>query len=268
MVLLEKYIEGVHFVYLEGEAKLDFCNRSQIDAGSKNAGKLYLWSERGVLLHAKSLNTDRAWEVYEKLVDLYFHVRQQSFKHSALKEGRVLASEVYSYLGLSRANYWQWVERNITGNRFAVEGLDYRYIGGNDFILSPSLTKCMCMLSKSDEGERCRQEYIRKLREYDAVLSVLGIQRKEHLTMAELEQRESNPLIGLDFSGMIKPAAEIEPTPELANKRLLSINEFCTYSGLGRNKAREYADENNLIVHVGRRVLIDRIGFDRLCDNR
>ena len=31
-------------------------------------------------------------------------------------------------------------------------------------------------------------------------------------------------------------------------------------------KARSYADENGLIVRIGRRVMVDRMKFDRLCD--
>lgn len=37
-----------------------------------NLNKLYLWTEKGAFLHAKSLNTDTAWEVYDRLVDNYF----------------------------------------------------------------------------------------------------------------------------------------------------------------------------------------------------
>lgn len=40
-----------------------------------NIGKLYLWTEKGALLHAKSLNTDKAWEVYDHLVETYFNVK-------------------------------------------------------------------------------------------------------------------------------------------------------------------------------------------------
>lgn len=47
-------------------------NHHQIDDGSKKASKLYLWTEKGAFLHAKSLNTDTAWEVYDRLVDNYF----------------------------------------------------------------------------------------------------------------------------------------------------------------------------------------------------
>lgn len=31
---------------------------------------------KGAFLHAKSLNTDKAWEVYDRLVETYFHVRK------------------------------------------------------------------------------------------------------------------------------------------------------------------------------------------------
>ena len=67
----ERYTEGKHFYCLTGEVKREFCNRHQIEDGSK-ATKLYLWTEKGALLHAKSLGTDKAWEVYDYLVDSYF----------------------------------------------------------------------------------------------------------------------------------------------------------------------------------------------------
>ena len=66
-----RYTEGKHFYRLEGAVKREFCNRHQIEDGSK-ATKLYLWTEKGALLHAKSLNTDKAWEVYDYLVESYF----------------------------------------------------------------------------------------------------------------------------------------------------------------------------------------------------
>jgi len=83
----ERYDEGKHFICLEDDEKREFLNRHQIDDGLKNAGKIYLWTEKGALLHAKSLNTDKAWEVYDQLVDNYFtkkpltqlEILQQSF---------------------------------------------------------------------------------------------------------------------------------------------------------------------------------------------
>lgn len=72
----DRYEEGKHFICLDGEEKRDFINRHQFDDGSKKAGKMYLWTEKGAFLHAKSLNTDKAWEVYDHLVDTYFKAKQ------------------------------------------------------------------------------------------------------------------------------------------------------------------------------------------------
>ena len=68
----DRYVEGKHYICLEDDEKREFVDHHQIDDGSKKALKLYLWTEKGAFLHAKSLNTDMAWEVYDRLVDNYF----------------------------------------------------------------------------------------------------------------------------------------------------------------------------------------------------
>lgn len=67
----ERYIKGKHFYCLEGNELKEFKAIGQIDV-SPNINKLYLWTQKGALLHAKSLNTDKAWEVYDYLIDNYF----------------------------------------------------------------------------------------------------------------------------------------------------------------------------------------------------
>ena len=67
----ERYIEGKHFICLEGEELKEFKTKRHFDDSSR-INKLYLWTEKGAFLHAKSLNTDKAWEVYDRLVDEYF----------------------------------------------------------------------------------------------------------------------------------------------------------------------------------------------------
>jgi len=61
---------------LQGEEKREFLNHVQIDDGSKHAPVLYLWTEKGAWLHAKSLGTDKAWNAYEMLVDDYFQKKE------------------------------------------------------------------------------------------------------------------------------------------------------------------------------------------------
>lgn len=71
----ERFIEGVHYYKLEGEILKEYkLTNPQIDESSK-INCLYLWTEKGCLLHAKSLNTDKAWQVYEMLVDTYFRTK-------------------------------------------------------------------------------------------------------------------------------------------------------------------------------------------------
>ncbi len=72
----ERYQESKHYFTLEGEEKKKFINQGQFDRGLKNAKVVYLWTERGAFLHAKSLNTDKAWEVYDSLVEHYFKSRE------------------------------------------------------------------------------------------------------------------------------------------------------------------------------------------------
>lgn len=72
----DRYQEGKHFYCLEGDALRQFKSDSSNLGIAENLNKLYLWTEKGALLHAKSLNTDKAWEVYDTLVETYFNVRQ------------------------------------------------------------------------------------------------------------------------------------------------------------------------------------------------
>lgn len=79
---VSRFIEGKHYIYLYGGELKEFKNKvEKIDLVGKQARSLYLWTEKGALLHAKSINTDKAWEVYDYLVDFYFrakeHPRQQ-----------------------------------------------------------------------------------------------------------------------------------------------------------------------------------------------
>src|SRR5699024_5808959 len=73
----ERYKEGKHYFSLTGNEKRDFINHHEIQDGSKNAQTLYLWTEKGAWLHAKSLNTDEAWDAYEMLVDEYYDIKEE-----------------------------------------------------------------------------------------------------------------------------------------------------------------------------------------------
>lgn len=73
----ERFYEGKHFILLEGEYLKSFLSESSNLGFAQNINKLYLWTEKGALLHAKSLGTDEAWDMYDILVDTYFKVQEQ-----------------------------------------------------------------------------------------------------------------------------------------------------------------------------------------------
>ena len=74
------YVEGEHFIRVEGDELRALKGAPQIDVIPKYANTLRLWTERGALLHAKSLNNDMAWQVYDWLVDFYFRARESKPK--------------------------------------------------------------------------------------------------------------------------------------------------------------------------------------------
>lgn len=69
---LDRFVEGKHFFKLTGQALKDFVTSFKIVANASKIRSLILWTERGAARHAKMLDTDQAWEVFEKLEDCYF----------------------------------------------------------------------------------------------------------------------------------------------------------------------------------------------------
>ncbi|MBA0216753.1 ORF6N domain-containing protein [Pectobacterium brasiliense] len=81
----DRFIEGKHFFNLKDADLQDFkdrvSKRYSVDNNrpdlnglvGKRARSLILWTERGAARHAKMLETDQAWDVFEKLEDCYFN---------------------------------------------------------------------------------------------------------------------------------------------------------------------------------------------------
>lgn len=75
----DRFIAGKHFFKLEGTELKEFKNRLSLsESVGKRARSLVLWTERGAARHAKMLETDQAWEVFEKLEDFYFSQKEKA----------------------------------------------------------------------------------------------------------------------------------------------------------------------------------------------
>ncbi|EAN4330427.1 ORF6N domain-containing protein [Salmonella enterica subsp. enterica serovar Oslo] len=123
-----RFVVGKHFFKIEKSELREFKNRPEtIGLVGKNARSLILWTERGAARHAKMLETDQAWEVFEKLEDCYFSQKNPSVRVSCQKsyDTRVLCYQqsgvtvstiplrdddivisLESWLELARANGW------------------------------------------------------------------------------------------------------------------------------------------------------------------
>ncbi|MGV3866636.1 ORF6N domain-containing protein [Citrobacter freundii] len=74
----ERFVEGKHYFMAKGEALGNLKNSLRgFQAVAPNVRKLILWTERGAARHAKMLETDQAWEVFEKLEDHYFNAHKK-----------------------------------------------------------------------------------------------------------------------------------------------------------------------------------------------
>ncbi|EBF7359565.1 ORF6N domain-containing protein [Salmonella enterica] len=74
---VDRFVAGKHFFKLEGADLKAFKNKvTDSDLVASRAKHLILWTERGAARHAKMLETDQAWEVFEKLEDCYFNQKQ------------------------------------------------------------------------------------------------------------------------------------------------------------------------------------------------
>ena len=73
----DRYVLGKHYIEVFGEELRRLKRTCEIQSSFKYVKTLYLWTEKGALLHAKSLNTDKAWQVYDYLVDFYFRAKEE-----------------------------------------------------------------------------------------------------------------------------------------------------------------------------------------------
>ncbi|HDL6851447.1 TPA: ORF6N domain-containing protein [Escherichia coli] len=84
-----RFTEGKHFIVVKGtdlqSLKISLRDFQTLEISlrdfqtiANNVRKLILWTERGAARHAKMLETDQAWDVFERLEDCYFNQNAQT----------------------------------------------------------------------------------------------------------------------------------------------------------------------------------------------
>ena len=113
----ERFIEGKHFFKVAGDAlknlrvALNYSQNLQPSLRglqiSPKARSLILWTERGAARHAKMLETDQAWDVFEKLEDCYFSQCEKNTGKQEKKLNGLSAKETDSLVWL-----WDYANRS------------------------------------------------------------------------------------------------------------------------------------------------------------
>ena len=157
----QRYIPGKHYYLLTGSDLEALKGNSAICGIAPSVNRLYLWTEKGAWLHAKSLNTDKAWEAYDKLVDEYYRIKDlvapsfsqlspqlqvlnqmlQAMANIEIEQRQIAARLDKSEQTLSavKETFLQRDENwrqsiNLMINRIAHEGRDYREIKSDSYM--------------------------------------------------------------------------------------------------------------------------------------
>ena len=95
----DRFEEGKHFFKNEGDELRKFKENYPTDSRlvankpeiiglvAKKAKHAILWTERGAARHAKMLETDQAWDVFEQLEDAYFSSAVQQQRRAPVADG-------------------------------------------------------------------------------------------------------------------------------------------------------------------------------------
>ncbi|EOS6791058.1 P22AR C-terminal domain-containing protein [Escherichia coli] len=105
-----RFVIGKHYFLLENEELREFKHSMSLRPSVKiarNVRSLILWIERGAARHAKMLETDRAWEVFEKLEDCYFSQCEKNTGKQEKKLNGLSAKETDSLVWL-----WDYANRS------------------------------------------------------------------------------------------------------------------------------------------------------------
>ena len=123
----KRFIEGKHFFKIIGQELKDFKNQPSLRGlVNKRVSHLTLWTERGAARHAKMLDTDQAWDIFEQLEDCYFHrqevlAKTHKSERTALHEAHALLVTKTKHLNVNEA--WKLIHQRFNVNH--IEDIPY-----------------------------------------------------------------------------------------------------------------------------------------------
>lgn len=102
-----RFLEGKHYFKIVGDDLKNLRVTFSYLQISPKTRSLILWTERGAARHAKMLETDQAWEVFEKLEDCYFSQCKKNTGKQEKKPNGLSTKETDSLVWL-----WDYANRS------------------------------------------------------------------------------------------------------------------------------------------------------------
>ncbi|EFF3105248.1 ORF6N domain-containing protein [Escherichia coli] len=102
-----RFLEGKHYFKIVGDDLKNLRVTFSYLQISPKTRSLILWTERDAARHAKMLETDQAWEVFEKLEDCYFSQCKKNTGKQEKKPNGLSAKETDSLVWL-----WDYANRS------------------------------------------------------------------------------------------------------------------------------------------------------------
>ncbi|HGN1707978.1 TPA: ORF6N domain-containing protein [Providencia rettgeri] len=101
----KRFIEGKHYFKIVGDTLNNLrLTMSQLQISAK-VRSLILWTERGAARHAKMLDTDNAWDVFEVLEDFYFAKKEGAFHKTTTDDRAPLRNAVDCLMTKKRLSF-------------------------------------------------------------------------------------------------------------------------------------------------------------------
>ncbi len=119
-----RFIEGKHYYKLQGEELKNFkTTYLKDDSSMLRINCLYLWTDRGAARHAKILDTDEAWEVYEELEENYFNPKNgQSLDTSELSPELQMFKQIFDTVAKQQLENKQ-IKQDIAKTKEEIQGI-------------------------------------------------------------------------------------------------------------------------------------------------
>lgn len=156
-----RYILGTHYFCVEADELRDF-KREYYNLGiAQNVNKLYLWTEKGAFLHAKSLNTDEAWQVYEMLVDSYF--QKQALKPVTLEDLIIMQAQSVKDLKSKVLE----IESSVTAFVDKTDVLEKRFNNLTEIDINQPKKDVLNQYVKRYAIERCKSNFSEAWKKFD-----------------------------------------------------------------------------------------------------